>query len=294
MRHLTASIAVLATTLTAAACGGAGSTEEPQPRWTVTTLSGLDGADGFVANGSPTPFRSPLGLACDGQTLFVATDGHLRRVDLATGRVTRLIPTSNIYSECGGLAVAGGALYAVSNDAIVRVDQNTGQVTPIAGGLVTPCGIAVVGSHLYVAEAHAVRRVDLASGAVSTVSEITGPRGMAALDGLVYFTSHGSGEVLRWDPATGTGAVLGLLGPWRTGLAALNGKLYSGHQLGGGVEEITVAPFGRSVIAGGAAGFVDGPGDLARFASLRGFASDGRHLYVADADNGAIRRLTPP
>lgn len=298
MRTFAAS-AFLATTLAATACGSSSEPQSQPPGWTVTTLSGLDGADGFVANGSPTPFYGPTGLACDGQTLFVTTGGYVQRVDLATGRVTRLVPTSSIYSGCGSLAVAGGALFAVvgggpnSAGTIVRIDANTGQVTPIAGGLQEPCGIAVVGPHLYVADGNAVRRVTIASGAVSTLFETSTPLGMVAMDGLVYFTA--GGELQSWNPATGTGALLGMLGPERIGLAALNGKLYACGTRGSAIEEVILAPFGRSTIAGGStAGRVDGPGDLARFATPRGLASDGRHLYVADFGNGAIRRLTPP
>ncbi len=55
-----------------------------------------------------------------------------------------------------------------------------------------------------------------------------------------------------------------------------------------------IAPGGRVVdVAGGAAGFADGPGASARFATVSGLAlaADGT-LYVADTGNNAIRRIS--
>jgi hypothetical protein len=56
-----------------------------------------------------------------------------------------------------------------------------------------------------------------------------------------------------------------------------------------------ISPDGRVFeVAGGAAGFRDGPGGSARFRTISGLAIDaGGSLYVADTGNNAIRRIAP-
>ena len=50
-------------------------------------------------------------------------------------------------------------------------------------------------------------------------------------------------------------------------------------------------PLGIEAIGRGPVGLEDGTDENARFNRLQGLAFDGRHLYVADAENHALRRV---
>ncbi len=155
----------------------------------VSTFAGSDaGEPGFVnETGTTARFRSPKGIATDGSFLYVADTGNhaIRKIGLGTGIVT---------------TVAGDGLPGMPSDTPSRFKS--------------PEGIAVLGSDLYVADTgnHAIQKVTPA-GFVSThagsdagvpgfADDTTGtaarfdtPRGIAAVDSILYVADTGNHAV---------------------------------------------------------------------------------------------------
>lgn len=133
-----------------------------------------------------------------------------------------------------------------------------------------PQGMALDGRHLYVADAqnHAIRRVDLDAQTVTTMA--------------------GTGEQARSFSLGGRGRQTPLNAPWD--LAIGKGRLYvamaGAHQLWR--MDITNGDIARHA-GSGRNGRIDGPLAQAALAQPLGITTDGKALYFADGDAGAIR-----
>ncbi len=151
-------------------------------------------------------FTQPMGLASNGESLFVADSesSAVRRIDTGSGQVRRIVGRGLFHfgdvdargdsvrlQHPQGIAVgiedglAAVYLPDTLNDKIKRLDPVTREVRTIAGGggpglldgsasesaFQEPCGLSLAGDSLYVADTnnHAVRRLDLATHVVSTV-----------------------------------------------------------------------------------------------------------------------------
>lgn len=265
------------------------------PTGEVTTVAG--GTEGWRdATGGEAQFNTPSGIA-------VSPDGTLVVADTGNNAIRRVTPGGVVTTVAGGagrgrqdgpaitamfdapLGVAVGAdgtifVADTYNDCIRRISTD-GTVTTVAGGLQTgyrdgtggearfdtPSGIAIdTRGVLYVADSgnNVIRKVDR-YGAVSTVGE-TGSTG-------------GGAGVALWRPV---GVAIGEAG-----------HLYVSDSLG---RVCLFSADGTSrVIAGGTAGFADGPGTEARFSSPSGLAVEGAGaVRVADSENYLVRALTPP
>jgi sugar lactone lactonase YvrE len=198
-----------------------------------------------------------------------------------------------------------------------------GQVdgTGSAASFVAPDALALdADGNLLVADSVAIRKVSPA-GVVTT--RVPAPPGSEASDGrtvpmyqLVGVAVTPAGDIYdtytwgtRRTTSTGTVTIDGTPIPaqlqWPTntpyisprGIAAdHNGNVYFADQRGGAIDKVT--PDGKlSVFAGtsGAYGNADGTGTAASFGlTISGLAIDGAgNLYVADADNLIVRKITP-
>jgi DNA-binding beta-propeller fold protein YncE len=265
------------------------------PAGQVSTLAG--GTEGFTdGTGAAARFNSPSALAVDSTgNLYVADTGNnvIRKITPA-GLVTTVAGDGTIGDRDGparnarfngpvGVAVdARGNLYVADtyNDRIRQITPE-GQVKTIAGGKTTgyldgpaadalfdtPCAIAVAAAtgELLVADTgnNRIRKLTI-DGRVTTLAinmpegngshELAAPMGLAqTADGFLYVTENRRAAVVQISP-DGTG------------------RLY----------------------AGTLRGFNNGDGSSARFNGPAGIAVDrGGALYVADAANCLVRRLTP-
>jgi sugar lactone lactonase YvrE len=265
------------------------------PEGLVSTLAG-GAAEGFKDGpGTAAAFNTPSALAIDDKgNLYVAdTANNAIRKVTPEGAVTTLAGdgaagyrdgparSARFNAPCGVAIDRQGNVYVADtyNDRIRQITPN-GEVKTLAGGNApgyrdgpatsalfdTPCAVlATTGDELLVADTgnNLVRRIK-PDGQVTTLTinmpgvvgagELSRPMGLAQThDGFIYVTENGRGRIVQISP-DGT----------------------------------------ARVIAGSLRGFGNGDGASARFNSPAGIAID-RHgaLYVADAANYLVRKLTP-
>ncbi|MBU2009421.1 MAG: hypothetical protein KJ624_06275, partial [Chloroflexi bacterium] len=166
----------------------------------ITTFAGT-GVQGSGGDGSPATaaqFSNPMGVALGSGSLYIAeySGNRVRRVDLATGTITRL---------------AGGGAIPLGDDGPATAAQLNAPSVP-----------ALDSGNLYISDYgnNRVRRVDLATGAITTfagtgvqgyggdggpatAAQLTTPRGLALDSGYLYIGDRGNNRVRRVDLATG-------------------------------------------------------------------------------------------
>ena len=283
----------------------------------ITTVAGT-GAQGFSGDGGPAVaarLDEPADVALDAAgNLYISefNNSRVRRVD-TTGVITTVVGTGvQGFSGDGGPATraylshpAGVALDSAGNlyvaDAFnhrVRMVDQAGVITTVAGSgsvgqehggyggdghratsalLDTPAGVAVdAAGNLYIADwgNERVRRINLA-GVITTVA------------GTGEFGSDGDG-----GPATSAQ----LASP--SGVAVDEaGNLYIAEQDNNRVRRVDQAGVITTVAGTGNRGYGgdEGAAASARLAHPVGLAVDGSgNLYVADAGNNRVRRVTWP
>jgi len=266
----------------------------------VSTVAGVAGDRRHVdGSGAEARFTYPWALATDGTNLYVSdySEHTIRKLVLSTREVSTLAGTVNAAGNADGIASAasfsyplglatdGAYLYVADtgNRKIRRITIATGEVSTLAGGVSSnsavdgigaaavfrlPSGLVLDGANLYVADAYSIRRVVVATAEVSTLAG-SGVRGSA--DGTGQSASFNSVSALATD---GT-------------------NLYAADAFNDTVRKIVIATGAVTTIAGtaGEAGSVDGIGAAARLNTPAGVATDGTSLYIADSQNGTIRKL---
>jgi sugar lactone lactonase YvrE len=266
----------------------------------VTTLAGTGTAgykDGPLLQAQ---FNRPLGLALDGQNLYVAAfyNHCIRKIDLGpSGTVTTIagdcntaghkndIGTQTLFYSPAGLKLDGkGNLYVAecSNSTIRKIELSTGTVTTVAGTVANgvgvhgfqdgaasqakfscPSALALDASgNLYVSDKgnHRLRKIDLQANQVSTLLG----------DGSCNQpTSFCQPEGLVFD-----------------GTSNLYASEYTYV-----IRKIALPSGSVSTLAGHVWGYREGRGRSANFREVRGLALVGNHLYVADSFNQRIRKI---
>lgn len=269
-------------------------------------LAGQPGAAGMInATGNAALFRSPNGLAVDGEgNLFVADESN---------HVIRKITPAGVVTTFAGLALSGGS------------DNGTGT----QARFLYPRGLTIdTGGTLYVADTfnHTIRKISPA-GVVTTLAGRAGNAG--AVDGKGPAASFNYPVAVSIDPAgnlyvadrsnhlvrkvTPDGTVSTLAGTVGVSGAAdglgaaarfdnpagiatdTNGTVYVSDSYNHAIRRIS--PDGLvSTLAGlpGVGGSNDGTGRNARFLYPNGLASDRyNNVYVAEGSNSTIRRISP-
>jgi len=142
----------------------------------VTTIAGMPGQTGFSDGiGSDARFSGAQDLWSDGRDIYVNDNNvALRKVELATGRVTTLIRDKRYEGGAphyiGWMWGMGRRLYYGDQAAMWSMDLDSGQVTMIPGTLIgSIAGIWGDGTYLYLSYYNVIKRVDPASGSTSTI-----------------------------------------------------------------------------------------------------------------------------
>ncbi|GFO65652.1 hypothetical protein M1B72_11470 [Geomonas paludis] len=260
----------------------------------TSTVAGLAGVTGSADGaGAAARFNYPTGIAMssDNSTLYVSDTGNntIRSIDVATGAVTTLAGTAGSVGSANG---TGGAARFSS-----------------------PCGVATDGTNLYVADSlnHRIRKIVLASAAVTTLAgsgvqdfadgtgaaaSFNSPRGIATDGTSLYLADQGNSAVRRIVIATGVVSTLvqpaaGIESP--AGIATDGTNLYVADTEMNNLRKVVIATHAVSTLAGdvaGAPGSNNASGGAARFSTPGGLAFNGGALYVADAGNDLLRKVT--
>lgn len=249
-------------------------------------------------------FNRPQGLALDGETLYVAdTENHaIRRIDLEGGSVETIAGSGEQAAEyhLGGegrdvalnspwdLAHVDGRLdIAMAGfHQLWEMDLSSGEVYPIAGTgreglldgpveyvwLAQPSGIITDGRTLYFAdsESSAIRMFD--------------PVETGRLDTIV------GRDLFEFGDVDGVGDDVRLQHP--IGVTFLEGALYVADTYNNKIKRVVIEERSSTAVAGqGEVGFRDGWAGEACFDEPSGVSAAGGRLYIADANNHAIRVL---
>jgi hypothetical protein len=276
------------------------------PAGVVTTLAGLAGYAGSAdSTGSAARFNYPLAVATDSASNVYVADTHnstIRKITQA-GVVTTLAGLAGSYGSADGTGSAarfsgpwgvgtdsaGNVYVADAGNSTIRKITPAGVVTTLAGlagsqGSADGTGSAARFNYPRSVVTDSSANVYVAESGNSTVRMITPAAVVTTLAGLAG--SSGS--------ADGAGSAARFYGP--AGLATDSaGNVYVADSQNHTIRQITPAGV-VTTLAGlaGSSGSADGAGSAARFYYPEGVASDSTgNVYVADAYNHTIRKITP-
>jgi hypothetical protein len=302
-----AAFALSAAALTqVAACGGGGEhrrnrgpgSSSPQTV-AITVVAGVPTATGANVDGpgSTARFNNPFGIAVNAKgNIFVADQLNftVRKIDLSRQVVT-LAGTPGTSGRNDGSGT--GASFALPTGLTLAPDGNLLVADQLAIRKVTPAGVISTaippppGSNLI--DGRSLPNFELGGVAATPNGAIydtyrlgsrrTTPAGTATIEGIPI-------------PQNGTLAVTGTAFLVPRGIASdANGIVYAADLQGGAINKF--ADGTRTAFAGtpGTTGSSDGTGASARFSGqIVGLAIDqAGNVYVADAGNGLIRKITP-
>lgn len=271
------------------------------PDGNTTTLAGGD--PGFRdGEAKQAQFTAPCGVAIGPNgAIFVADTGNNRIRRILNGQVTTLAGGEPGYADGLGPAAkfngplsitstpGGGLVVADALNKRLRMVDLSGKVT--SGPLLSQAPTGVVfgkGLGLVVPESSLIA---LASPAVGASDAISHPPAIS-LAHLDIGQSSGNGSFKQGELAIERPTCLS---------PAMDGKdsLYLADNTHAAVFEVHPAARTIEVLAGTVVvgkympGFRDGTGNRAGFGRIGGMVADGKgHLYIADTDANAIRRLT--
>ena len=249
----------------------------------VTTLAG-SGTAGF-ANGASTKaqFNIPFSVAVDSDNnIYVAdTDNQrIRKITSAGGVSTFAGDAAEFHNPTGVAVDSSGNVYVVDmGNHRIRKITSAGGVSTFAGDAAEfnyPTDVAVDSSgNVYVADTgnHRIRKIT-----PEPERKVT--------------TLAGSGKAGHHD-ANGTAAQFYY--PWGVAVDS-DDNVYVVDRYNHRIRKITPEPERKvTTLAGsGKAGFKNGPGAVARFNYPTGVDVDSSgNVYVADAENHRIRKITP-
>jgi len=273
----------------------------------VTTLAGTASLTGGSSDGTgaAASFNYPNGITTDGTNLYVCDTGNntIRKIVIATGAVTTLAGTPSLTggsSDGTGAAASflgpldlttdGANLYVsdTGNSTIRKIVIATGAVTTLAGtagkigstdatgpaaSFFFPYGITTDEINLYVCDTsnNTIRKIVIATGAVTTLA------GTASLTG---------GSIDAIGPAASFN--------FPNDITTDGTNLYVADTGNGTIRQVVIATAAVTTLAGtaGKTGSTDATGAAAQFNRPYGITTDGKKLYLMDAEvNNTIRSI---
>jgi sugar lactone lactonase YvrE len=236
-------------------------------------------------------FHNPRGVAVDRDgNVYVGDTGSDTVRKITAGQVSTLAGSSGQegYVDATGTAARFHSLFGVavdesgnvyvadSSNSVIRKVTSAGEVSTVAAsvGFYLPDGVAVAASgNVYASSGSTIRRISSAGEAIILA---------------------GNDQSLGDDDGVGTAALF--FEPKGLSVDG-DGNVFVADSQNHSIRKITSARV-VTTLAGSAgflsnAGSVDGTGAAARFSAPVGVALDGGgNVYVADADNSSIRKIT--
>jgi transglutaminase-like putative cysteine protease len=189
---------------------------------------------GKVISELPCPVQEPMGMASDGESLFIA--------DMATRTIVKLRTSDGVvtgkFDAYGnaptGLAWHDGTLFSADRnlDWIGRRKQGAGpDLSPVLYYEKWPTGMVHDGTSLWVVDAREskIHRIDPIDGTTiaSFAAPASHPTGIAFDGHRLWVADHGADELYMVDRRDGTvNAILPAPGPYPSALAMHNGALW--------------------------------------------------------------------
>jgi uncharacterized protein (TIGR03437 family) len=267
-------------------------------QYTITPVAG-NGSAGFVDSSDPTQaqFNNPNGIAIDSKgVLYVADTANNRIRTITNGNVTTIAGTGTAGSTGNGSAATSallsspGGVSVDSSGTIYIADTGNNQIRKISGGTISL--VAGTGNASYSGDNGAATNADL-----------NGPTGVAIDSaGNVYIADNVNSLIRKVDKngtitsyIGGTGPTAGKLNHPTAVCLDSAGALYVSDSNNRRIIKFVNNVF--TIIAGtGTAGFSGdgGPATKATLNNPAGIAFDSTgNLYIADSNNGRIRKITP-
>lgn len=270
----------------------------------VSTLAGSPGVSGSADGaGGTARFSSPTGIAVDSGGRLYITDSQNNTVRTLTpgGVVTTLVGTAGQSGHVDAVGVAArfnyptgivvdtdGSLYVADGTSTIRKVTSTGVVTTLVGTADAPGSADGSG---VAARFSAPRGLGIDSVGDIYVADTNN-------DSVRFVTRGGQVSTLAGAPPAMSVDAAGSLARFNLPVSAavdLAGNVYIADSANDTIRKID--PSGLvSTLAGspGLAGSSDGTGAAARFSSPSALAVDRAGiLYVADAGNDTIRKISP-
>jgi len=216
----------------------------------VDAATGLETLAATPANMLPSGGLpgSQSAVLVTGDSVWVATDNRLLRLDRRSGAVRATLPISNL-GPTHAVISDGSAIWAASGDAgaVYRIDAATGQVvatipvrsTPFTGSR-DPAGLAALDGMIWVAGdgTSSIAGIDTRTDQVTRTFVLPrAPSDLVAAGGSLWIASAASGRIDRVDPTTGSvTASISIAAP--VALATTGGAVWTAS--GSTVERISV------------------------------------------------------
>jgi hypothetical protein len=144
-----------------------------------------------------------LAAVTDGDTIWVAANGALMKVDAETDEFEKL--DAPVMPDDTTLALADDGLWAArwSQDKLYRLDPDTGEVL-LDADLVKPVSIVFISDDMWIGnEATGSKlKIDRTTGAPDPASEVPNAAYASAGEGDIWSIGRGSDKVVRIDPVT--------------------------------------------------------------------------------------------
>ena len=227
----------------------------------VSTIAGSGATGNLDASGTSATFNSPMGITCDGTNLYVA--------DYSNNLIRKIVIATQVVTTIAGNDI-GNATYTDGNSQ--------------ASNLASTSSLTTDGTNLYFPDyvAHTIRKLDLTTNAnvVSTIA----------------------GHIYGWGNRDGTGTA-----PQATSSDSYTGPLFKspseittdgtnlyifdeGNLI---VRKLNIASGAVTTVAGDTTdGTANGTGPSAQFGYTGGMTTDGSNLYLSDAENYTMRKMT--
>lgn len=287
----------------------------------VTTFAGNGANATFDGTGTGAGFKDMGGVAIVGGYGYVGTTGAIRKVNLTTGEVTTFTghatstgctissdPTQTRFFSTSHLSTDGSNLYLAepSCAGIRRLSLASGAASTFSGFssssayalTYAPDGYLYVTTGSHAAYSNSVVRVDLAADSSTVFATLEGDAYGIASDGSYLWVAveptTGDRLIKRISLSDGTATTIATSPTAIRSVASAGGFIYAGFSGGNGLARIAKDTGEWINVAGNsAAGYLDGTGSEAWFSSLKGIASDGTNLWIADGLNRRLRKATP-